>query len=116
MFSETGILPMVLLYTRYNVDSNVKLPGHPVRTGTPELPGKVILFHIVPLDPAHKAGFAWHVPVEDSLRPILRGHRQCSMQCPLYKHSHHLPAITRIHSQVSYGLRPIHHFSGHTLK
>jgi hypothetical protein len=31
-----------------------------------ELPGKVILFHIVPLDPAHKVGLAGHVPVEDS--------------------------------------------------
>jgi len=36
----------------------VKLPGH-----RPGLPGKVISFHIVPLDPAYKAGLAGHVPV-----------------------------------------------------
>jgi hypothetical protein len=33
MFSETGILPMVLLYARYVVNYDVKLPGHPERTG-----------------------------------------------------------------------------------
>ena len=64
---------MGLLYAGYDVDSDVKLPGH-----RPELPGKVISFHIVPLDPAYRAGLAGHVPVEDSLRPIFRGHRQCS--------------------------------------
>jgi hypothetical protein len=37
----------------------VKLPAH--RAG---LPGKVILFYIVPLDPAYKAGLAGHVPVK----------------------------------------------------
>jgi hypothetical protein len=36
----------------------VKLPGH-----RPGLPGKVISFHIVPLDPAYKAGLGGHVPV-----------------------------------------------------
>jgi hypothetical protein len=36
----------------------VKLLGH-----RPGLPGKVILFHIVPLDPAYKTGLARHVPV-----------------------------------------------------
>ena len=36
----------------------VKLPAH--RAG---LPGKVISFYIVPLDPAHSAGLAGHVPV-----------------------------------------------------
>jgi hypothetical protein len=36
----------------------VKLPAH--RAG---LPGKVISFYIVPLDPAYKAGLAGHVPV-----------------------------------------------------
>jgi hypothetical protein len=39
------------------ISANVKLPGH--RLG---LPGKVISFHIVPLDPAGKAGLAGHVP------------------------------------------------------
>jgi hypothetical protein len=39
-------------------EGKVKLPGH-----RPGLPGKVIAFHIVPLDPAYKAGLAWHVPV-----------------------------------------------------
>jgi hypothetical protein len=35
------------------ITTNVKLPGH-----GPELPGKVISFHIVPLDPAATAGLA----------------------------------------------------------
>ncbi len=39
--------------------SLMKLPGH-----RPGLPGKVISFHIVPLDPAHRAGLAGHVPVK----------------------------------------------------
>jgi len=42
--------------------SNVKLPGH-----RPGLPGKVISFHIVPLDPAYKAGLAGHVPAKDQI-------------------------------------------------
>jgi hypothetical protein len=37
--------------------SKVKLPAH--RTG---LPGNEILFHIVPLDPAYKAGLTGHLP------------------------------------------------------
>ena len=36
----------------------VKLPGH-----RPGLPGNVISFCTVPLDPAYKAGLAGHVPV-----------------------------------------------------
>jgi len=32
-------------------------------TGTAGLPGKVISFYIVPLDPAYRAGLAGHVPV-----------------------------------------------------
>jgi len=36
----------------------VKLPAH--RAG---LPGNVLSFYIVPLDPAYKAGLAGHVPV-----------------------------------------------------
>jgi hypothetical protein len=39
--------------------SYLKLPAH-----RPELPGKVISFYIVPLDPAYKAGLAGHVPVK----------------------------------------------------
>ena len=35
-----------------------KLPAHRA-----ELPGKVISFYIVPLDPAYKAGLAGHGPV-----------------------------------------------------
>jgi len=42
-------------------DPKVKLPDH--RAG---LPGKVISFYIVPLDPAHKAGLAGHVPVKST--------------------------------------------------
>ena len=38
---------------------NVKLPVY--RAG---LPGKVISFYIVSLDPAYKAGFAGHVPAK----------------------------------------------------
>jgi len=47
----------------------LKLPAHPVRTGQARrgLPGKVISFYIVPLDPAYRqagrAGLAGHVPV-----------------------------------------------------
>jgi hypothetical protein len=39
----------------------MKLPAH--RAG---LPGKVISFCIVPLDPAHSAGIAGHVPANTS--------------------------------------------------
>jgi hypothetical protein len=38
----------------------VKLPAHRA-----ELPGNEISFLIVPLDPAYKAGFAGHLPVND---------------------------------------------------
>jgi len=38
--------------------NKMKLPAH-----WAGLPGKVILFYIVPLDPAYKAGLAGHVPV-----------------------------------------------------
>jgi hypothetical protein len=38
----------------------VKLPAH--RAG---LPGNEILFFIVPLDPAYKAGLAGHLPVKN---------------------------------------------------
>jgi hypothetical protein len=41
--------------------SNVKLLGH-----RPGLPGKAISFHIVPLDPASKAGLAGHVLAKNS--------------------------------------------------
>jgi hypothetical protein len=40
--------------------SIMKLPGH--RSG---LPGKVISFNIVLLDPAYKAELVGHVPVKD---------------------------------------------------
>ncbi len=43
----------------------MKLPAH--RAG---LPGKVILFHIVPLDPAYKAGLAGHVPAIFKLKGL----------------------------------------------
>jgi hypothetical protein len=39
--------------------ANLKLPAHRAR-----LPGNVMSFHIVPLDPAYKAGFAGHAPVK----------------------------------------------------
>jgi len=38
---------------------NWKLPGQ-----RPGLPGNVISFYIVPLNPARKAGLAGHVPVK----------------------------------------------------
>ena len=41
-----------------NFSKDVKLAGH-----RPGLPGKEIFVHIVPLDPAYKAGFAGHGPV-----------------------------------------------------
>ena len=44
----------------------VKLPGH-----RPALPGKAISFHIVPLNPSHKAGLAGHVPVNSILKVFL---------------------------------------------
>jgi hypothetical protein len=42
--------------------SGVKLPGH-----RPGLPGNVISLYIVPLDPAHGAGLAGHVPATQDL-------------------------------------------------
>jgi len=39
------------------------LPGHAVASG---LRAKEISFHIVPLDPAYKAGLAGHVPVKEA--------------------------------------------------
>jgi hypothetical protein len=44
---------------KLNVLNIVKLPGH-----RPGLPGNVISFYIVPLDPAYKAGLAGHTPVK----------------------------------------------------
>ena len=41
---------------------NLKLPGH-----RPGLPGKVTLFYIVPLDPAHRAGLAGHAPAKEKM-------------------------------------------------
>ena len=42
----------------------MKLLGH-----RPGLPGNVKSFYIVPLDPAHSAGLAGHLPVKRSVRP-----------------------------------------------
>ena len=39
----------------------MKLPAH-----SAGLPGNDLLFNIVPLDPAHRAGLAGHAPVNDS--------------------------------------------------
>jgi putative ABC transport system substrate-binding protein len=44
-------------------EKKVKLPGH-----RPGLPGNVISFYIVPLDPAHSAGIAGHVPAKKIFR------------------------------------------------
>jgi hypothetical protein len=47
----------------------VKLPGHPVQTGQARrgLPGNVISFYIVPLDPAYPArGGTGHAPATSS--------------------------------------------------
>jgi hypothetical protein len=41
---------------------SVKLPGH-----RPGLPGKELSFHIVPLDPADKAGLTRHLPAKITL-------------------------------------------------
>jgi hypothetical protein len=58
-----------LALSRFNGNDDI---AEEIRMGTrelklsglrPGLPGKVISFHIVPLDPAHKAGLAGHVPV-----------------------------------------------------
>jgi len=38
-----------------NNNKEVKLPGPACRQAEPGLPGNVISFHIVPLDPAHPA-------------------------------------------------------------
>jgi hypothetical protein len=48
-----------------NLLKKVKFPAH--RAG---LPGKVISFYIVPLDPAYKAGLAGHVPANRNLVEI----------------------------------------------
>jgi hypothetical protein len=40
----------------------MKLPGH-----RPGLPGNVISFYIVPLDPAYKAGLSGHSPAKRML-------------------------------------------------
>jgi hypothetical protein len=40
----------------------MKLLGH-----RPGLPGKVTSFYIVPLDPAHSAGLAGHVPAKRTI-------------------------------------------------
>jgi hypothetical protein len=43
-----------------------KLPGH-----RPGLPGNVVSFYIVPLDPAYKAGLAGHIPVNDLILIVI---------------------------------------------
>ena len=45
-------------------ESILKLLGH-----RPGLPEKVVSFHVVPLDPAYKAGLTGHVPATG--RPFL---------------------------------------------
>jgi hypothetical protein len=40
-------------------ETSGKPPGH-----RPGLPGKVVCFYIVPLDPAYKAGLVGHVPAK----------------------------------------------------
>jgi hypothetical protein len=42
-------------------ETSVKPPGH-----RPGLPGKVVSFYIVPLDPAYKAGLVGYVPAKRS--------------------------------------------------
>jgi hypothetical protein len=56
-FSKSG-------YRRYKAaNSEAPRPSRQEGTGTAGLPGKVISFYIVPLDPALCAGLAGHVPV-----------------------------------------------------
>ena len=47
----------------------MKLLGH-----MPGLPGNVKSFYIVPLDPAHSAGPAGHLPVKRTILFFARGH------------------------------------------
>jgi hypothetical protein len=49
----------------------MKLLGH-----RPGLPGKVISFYIVPLDPAHSAGLAGHVPVKRTILSFAKGNNR----------------------------------------
>jgi hypothetical protein len=42
----------------------------------PGLPGKVISFYIVPLDPAHSARLAGHVPAKRTILFLARGNRR----------------------------------------
>jgi len=46
----------------------VKLPAH-----SAGLPGNDLLFDIVPLDPAHRAGLAGHAPVKSLMGKYLTG-------------------------------------------
>jgi hypothetical protein len=47
-----------------NVKFEAPRPSREGGTGTPGLPGSVISFYIVPLDPTHSAGLPGHVPVK----------------------------------------------------
>ena len=47
---------------------SVKLPAH-----SAGLPGNDLLFDIVPLDPAHRAGLAGHAPVKSLMGKYLTG-------------------------------------------
>jgi hypothetical protein len=64
---KTRALVIINLASQGDTSKIVKLPVH--RTG---LPGKELSFHIVPLDPAYKAGLAGHVPVKNSSNEYLR--------------------------------------------
>ena len=59
---------MIILPSGFDDDGHYKAieaprPSREDGTGTAGLPGKVISFYIVPLDPAYRAGLAGHVPI-----------------------------------------------------
>jgi hypothetical protein len=70
MFEEINLEVLILPRERGDVlrrqskeevqGTKCEAPGH-----RQELPGKVISFHIVPLDPAYEAGLTGHVPVNN---------------------------------------------------
>jgi len=65
-WADSGVLSLFAFIQWLGRISYVKPPDH-----RPGLPGKVISFHIVPLDPAYKAGLAGHVPAK--IYPIITG-------------------------------------------
>jgi len=55
-------------FDRNTCKNLMKLLGH-----GPGLPGNVKSFYIVPLDPAHSAGLAGHLPVKRTILSLAKG-------------------------------------------